>query len=173
MEEQLSGIIGALQELADDNTVPRNIKIQLEEIISSLKEKTDRLLRINKALSILEEISEVEESPIIVSEGQKIGRINEIKEKAVSDLYPESRRIRLREDLEEMAYVFYRLDEAEYARLSLLAAVALNEKDSSIKANPFLRFFIEHSLAYYIKMRKDNLDIGDMEDDSSSLIITP
>ena len=60
MDEQVQNIIDALQELTNDNTVPRNIKTKVEEVIIILKEDNgqDISIRVNKALSELDEISD-------------------------------------------------------------------------------------------------------------------
>jgi len=60
MDEQLQNIVDALEELANDNTVPRNIKSKVEGVITLLKEDNgqDMSIKINKALSELDEISD-------------------------------------------------------------------------------------------------------------------
>lgn len=58
MDNELSDVVTYLTELLNDNTVPRNIKTKIETIIRSFHEKTDLSLKINKALSTLEEISD-------------------------------------------------------------------------------------------------------------------
>lgn len=60
MEDQrILSIIEALQEIAGDNTVPRNVKERLTKIVDVLKqEKEDFLLRKDKALSELDEVVE-------------------------------------------------------------------------------------------------------------------
>jgi uncharacterized protein (UPF0147 family) len=57
-ESDIKEVIDAMVELMTDNTVPRNIKTKMEGIIKSLQEKEDKSLRINKALSVLEEVSD-------------------------------------------------------------------------------------------------------------------
>ena len=56
--EQIKNIIEVLSELLEDTTVPRNVKNRISEIITTLKEETDISLRVNKALNILDEISD-------------------------------------------------------------------------------------------------------------------
>ena len=51
-------VIEVLEELMDDNSVPRNVKGKIDLIIGALKEKSELSLRINKALDILDEITE-------------------------------------------------------------------------------------------------------------------
>ena len=60
MDERIQGIVEALEELSGDNTVPRNIKSKVEEVISILKSDNgqDMSIKINKALSTLDEISD-------------------------------------------------------------------------------------------------------------------
>jgi len=57
-DERVTNVIEALQELSSDNTVPRNIKAQVISIISVLQESDELSIRINKALSELDTISD-------------------------------------------------------------------------------------------------------------------
>jgi hypothetical protein len=122
---------------------------------------------------IMEEIRKTEESPILISEAQKTERIEEIKEKAVSDLYSEPKRDRLKNRLEETAYVFFKLGEEEYARLSLAAALSLDRKDSILGVNHFLKAFLDRTLDLYFKGIKgmEQPKEGTKEDSSSKLIL--
>ena len=59
MEDQrIQNIIEALEELSGDNTVPRNIKTKIGEIIKILKQEEEVPIKVNKALSELDEISD-------------------------------------------------------------------------------------------------------------------
>ncbi len=58
MEDGMVSAIDALNELRDDNTVPKNVKIKIESIIGLLNEKTETSIKVNKALHEMEEISE-------------------------------------------------------------------------------------------------------------------
>ncbi|HLD88725.1 MAG TPA: UPF0147 family protein [Candidatus Nanoarchaeia archaeon] len=59
MPEKLSSVLEALNELQNDNTVPRNVKNKVGAIIEILKdETTDVSIRINKVMQELEEITE-------------------------------------------------------------------------------------------------------------------
>ncbi len=55
---ELDDVVSVLNELLEDPTVPKNVKIKIEQIIDALNEKTEVSLRINKALNILDEISD-------------------------------------------------------------------------------------------------------------------
>ena len=123
--------------------------------------------------TVLGEIVEAEESPILVSEEQKRDRINQIKEKGIENLYPESKRLLMKDRLEEMAYVFFKLDKEEYARLCLVSAQSLTENSSALIINPFLREIMERSLAFYAEAAKEIGQSEELEEDSPSSIILP
>jgi uncharacterized protein (UPF0147 family) len=57
-EARLHSIIDALTELTKDSTVPRNIKTKVESVVRCLSEDSDLSIRVNKALSELDEISD-------------------------------------------------------------------------------------------------------------------
>ncbi|MDY7035648.1 MAG: hypothetical protein SV375_05725 [Thermodesulfobacteriota bacterium] len=122
---------------------------------------------------LIKEIKKAEESPILVSEAQRTNRIKEIKKKCIAELYPESKRHIQKDRLEEMAYVFFKHDEEDYARLSVACAVSMDEKNSLIRVNPFLEGMVERSLDYYRKTRKELAESKGMEEDSSGLILSP
>lgn len=58
MEQEVKDVVDVMSELLEDNTVPRNVKTKIEHIIGSLEDKSELSLKVNKALSILEEISD-------------------------------------------------------------------------------------------------------------------
>lgn len=58
MDEQLKSIISTLEELCEDNTVPRNIKSKFQKIITSLKDPENTSIKVNKALHEFDEINE-------------------------------------------------------------------------------------------------------------------
>lgn len=58
VEEQVKDIIEQLSDLLEDNTVPRNVKSKVQTIINYLNESADLSLKVNKALNILDEISD-------------------------------------------------------------------------------------------------------------------
>ncbi len=122
---------------------------------------------------LLEKVLEVEESRILVSEVQKLERIKEIKDKAVAQLFPDSKRAIIKDRLEEMAYIFFKLDEKDYTRLSLISAASLSEKDSILNVNPFFKAMVERSLDYYQKASEEDDASKDRGKDSSSSIIIP
>ena len=56
-DKEIEDVIGILNELQEDITVPKNVRIKIEKIINSLKEDTKPLIKINKALNDLDEIA--------------------------------------------------------------------------------------------------------------------
>ncbi len=52
-------IIVAISELQDDTTVPKNVKEKVQQVIETLKnEKAEVSMRVDKALQILDDVSE-------------------------------------------------------------------------------------------------------------------
>ena len=127
-----------------------------------------------KMRPIMEGIQKARESRILVSEAQKNDQISEVKKNAIHEIYPEEQCLRLKVRLEEMGYVFFKLDEREMATLCLAAARTVAAEGPPSWINPFLSAIMEHSLAFYEKV------VGEMgkspngvEDDSSPRIKIP
>ena len=57
-DKDMQEVIGALSELEEDVTVPRNVKINIQNTIEVLKSEDDLSIRINKALHELDEIAD-------------------------------------------------------------------------------------------------------------------
>jgi len=109
------------------------------------------LIDLKSLRPLIEEIRKAEESRIFISEGQRLEHIHRIKHEGITKLFSEARRLGLKYRLEEMAYVFLKSTEENLAHLCLAAASSLAEKESPIKVNPFIKFLMERSLAYYLK----------------------
>jgi hypothetical protein len=127
-----------------------------------------------KMRPVLEGIQKAKESRILVSEAQKRVQISEVKKNAIYEIYSEEQCLRMKGRLEEMGYVFFKLDEGEMASLCLAVARSVAAEGPPSWINPFFAAMMEHSLAYYGKM------VGEMgkspdgvEDDSSSRIVIP
>ncbi|MCM2325440.1 MAG: UPF0147 family protein [Candidatus Woesearchaeota archaeon] len=56
--QEIQDSIEVLSELLTDNSVPKNVKVSIEEIIKALKSSDETSLKLNKALSLLDEISD-------------------------------------------------------------------------------------------------------------------
>ncbi len=58
MNKQVNDVIEALQEVMDDQTVPRNVKARLESSLQTLKNDDDELsLKVSKVIQDLDEIA--------------------------------------------------------------------------------------------------------------------
>ena len=55
--KEIEDVIEILNELQEDITVPKNVRIKIEKIINSLKESAKPLIKINEALNDLDEIA--------------------------------------------------------------------------------------------------------------------
>ena len=56
--DKVNDIIGHLETLEQDNSVPRNVKDKIKSTIGALKEDADLKIRVNKALHELDEIAD-------------------------------------------------------------------------------------------------------------------
>ena len=57
--QTVESIIASIAELQDDNTVPKNVKEKVTEVIGNLKnDKIDLSMRVDKALQILDDVAE-------------------------------------------------------------------------------------------------------------------
>ena len=60
MSEQISEVdtvINHLSEIYEDTTVPRNVRLQIQNVVGTLKEDTELLIKVNKVLNGLDEIA--------------------------------------------------------------------------------------------------------------------
>ncbi len=56
--DKLENIIQMLEDIINDRTVPKNVRSEIEDAINTLKSnKFERIVKINTAISILDEIS--------------------------------------------------------------------------------------------------------------------
>jgi uncharacterized protein (UPF0147 family) len=58
MDERVKNIVAALEELSNDQAVPKNVKMRIESSIHSLKHEQDISISVNKALSELDQIAD-------------------------------------------------------------------------------------------------------------------
>jgi len=58
MKGQLNGVVELLNEIREDNSIPRNVRGKINDSISSLKVDCQHDIKISRLLNDLEEISE-------------------------------------------------------------------------------------------------------------------
>ncbi len=97
-----------------------------------------------------EEVKEAETSKLILNQAQKEARLQEIYQRALSNLFPEERRSLYRRRMEEMAYYLYRSGKMEEAKASLAVAIDLKKPANSFQPNPFLYHLILKSIFIYL-----------------------
>lgn len=131
------------------------------------------IVDLEESKPIVEEIIKAEESPILVSQGQRLERIKQIKDGSILKLYPDSKRALVKARMEEMAYIFFKKGEETHARLSLAAGLLLDEKDSPLRVNPFLKAILDRSLHMVLQASREAEGSTDTGSDSSSRIIVP
>lgn len=54
---EMDTVIKSLNEIQEDGTVPRNVRMKIESIVSTLKEDIEVSIKINKTLNELDEIA--------------------------------------------------------------------------------------------------------------------
>ena len=146
--------------------------VQIDRLIGhELTEKW--IIAPDKMRPLMEEIQKVKESRILVSEAQRRDRISELKKKAIQDIYSDEQCLRMKGRLEEMSYVFFKLNEGEMAYLTLAAARSMDEKGLLLGINPFLNAVLERSLDFYDNVSGEMGKSDREEDDFSSRIVIP
>ena len=121
----------------------------------------------------MEDILKLEDSPILINDAQKADRAGEIKKKGIEKLFPVSRRALLKNRLEEMAYLFFKLEDEESSRLALAAALTAEQEDTILGSNQVIEFLFDRSLNFYMDAAKKDAEEADSEDDAPSSIILP
>ncbi len=57
-DETVSEVSKILEELAEDTTIPKNVKLKISSTLVTLKEEKDGSIRVHKALNALGEIAD-------------------------------------------------------------------------------------------------------------------
>jgi hypothetical protein len=112
-------------------------------------------------------VREAEESKLILNPVQKETRLQEVYQKALSDLFSGERRSLYERRLAEMAYVLFKLGREEEARISLAAAMDLQKPMNPFQPNPFLFQLVVISILKCLK------DAYEKKADEPSLIVKP
>ena len=58
IDDQLQNIMSFLENLKEDSTVPRNVKVKITEVNEILKTDIEKCLKIDKAMHIFDELSD-------------------------------------------------------------------------------------------------------------------
>ena len=116
----------------DDRLLIRAADLLKSDLLSGWRIEEDQIRPYADA------VWETEGSKIILNQTQKEARFQEIYMKALSELFGEEKRSLYKRRLEEMAYVFLKLEREEEAKLSLSCAIDLEKPVNPIQPSPFL-----------------------------------
>jgi hypothetical protein len=121
----------------------------------------------------IEDILSIDDATIVLTEPQKLDQVRHIKEKSMEEIFPPEKRLRLQRRFEEMAYIFYKLDQEDYCHLCLAAAHSLGQKDMILKVNPVIAFLMDRSVDFYMDSLEETDDAEQREDTNTQRIIIP
>jgi len=113
----------------------------------SLEEEESR-----KYLALLKEASA---SRLVLAPHQKEGRLMEIYQQAVHDLFDGPRRLLYRRRLEEMAYILWKKGQENETRVALAAAAGMDKESGILAPHPFLMELVKRSLSSLLEEEKE------------------
>lgn len=65
VDDMINDVIGMINELIEDRSVPKNVRVRIEEIRTNLEnEKEDQSIRIGTSISIMDDISNDPNLPV-------------------------------------------------------------------------------------------------------------
>jgi hypothetical protein len=105
---------------------------------------------------LLEEIAQLQGSPLILSTAQQANRVRELERQWAKTQFADARKTLFRQRFEEMAYVFLKRQEMEFARLSLIAAEDVAHHAGTSMDETVLDFLLERSLKGLLKARRES-----------------
>jgi len=88
--------------------------------------------------SYADAITEAGESKLVLSQVQKEVRVQEIYQRAVTELFGEEERRVYKKRMEEMAYYLLKRGREEEAKVSLAVALDIEKPPTTLQTNPFL-----------------------------------
>jgi hypothetical protein len=143
----------------------------LEESATLLDEKELRtwFLDHDTAHKYLDQLAEVRDSPIVLSEAQQGERLSEIVAHAVEEIYGGDLRPSWQRRLEEMAYFFHATGRPEQARKALAAGLAVGSREHGGRGVPLFEQICRTSILAYWQLEERKQE----EQSQSSLVITP
>lgn len=93
-----------------------------------------------------EELFEVEQSPLFLTEAQKAQRKEDLLQKALLEILNDGTREALKRTLEEVSYVFFKSGKEELSRLCLSLSLEFEKVPSPLLANPLLSVWLSKLL---------------------------
>jgi hypothetical protein len=105
-----------------------------------------------KYIALLKEASA---SRLVLAPHQKEGRLMEIYQQAVHEVFDGPRRLVYRRRLEEMAYILWKKGQENEARVSLAAAAGMEKESGILAPHPFLMELVKRALASHLEQEKE------------------
>jgi len=154
----------------DGDAVRADAKL-LEESATLLDEKELRTWFFDRDVlaPYLEQLREVRDSPIVLSEAQQGERLSAIADTAVEEIFGGERRDSWCRRLEEMAFFFHTTGRREQAKRALAAALALAASENGGKDVPLCDQLCRTSLLAYWQIEEKR----QQEESRSSLVVSP
>jgi hypothetical protein len=115
------------------------------------------------------QITETQQSKLVLRPDQKEARLNTIYRDALEELFPEEKRLLWKQRLEEVAYILLKTGKEQEAQTSLCAAIDLNNPFRAIDPNPFIWNLLLKSIYILIEEDYEKQE----EEKKSSLIVPP
>ena len=100
-------------------------------------------------------LKEASASRLVLAPHQKEGRLVEIYQQAVHEVFDGPRRLLYRRRLEEMAYILWKKGQENEARVSAAAAAGMEKESGILAPHPFLMELVKRSLSSQLEQEKE------------------
>jgi hypothetical protein len=148
---------------ADENLLATSVQLLEEDELQRW------LLDAERAKPYLEQISQAQDSPLVLNRYQQQDRMQTIIEKAISEVFsPENSKVYARR-LEEVTLHFAATERLEAARRALAVALALKRNEQGGKGVPFCEELVRQSIALHYQVERQH----EQEERPVSLIMKP
>ncbi len=154
-----------------DADAVRNRPELLAESASVLEQKEFRtwFFERDKLAPFLDEVKQIQNSPIVLPEAQQQERIRMVVEKVGEQLFGGEAQASWVRRLEEMAYIFHATRRPEVAERTLAAALALEASTQAGKGIPLCETIASVGMTFWLRMEKQQ----EAEESRSQLVVTP
>jgi hypothetical protein len=127
------------------------------------------LLSHEQARRYIEQIAQVQESPLVLNRYQQQDRLQEVIDKAIVEVFSGENQAAYVRRLEETAFYLAACERIEAAKRALAVALALKRSEQGGKRIPFCEELVRQSIALHYQEERQQ----EQEEARSSLIMTP
>ncbi|MDZ7695615.1 MAG: hypothetical protein U5R49_01360 [Deltaproteobacteria bacterium] len=129
----------------------------------------DWIIELGSLRPFMEAIIDSEDSPLILSAEQKAQRAIEIKQRCATELFPSEKRRLLKSRMEEMAFIFHKMEEGSpLVPVCLKVAASMDEEDSDFRKNRFLFRLVDQSMTRYFDIAREDSEGDEKKEDHAS-----